>query len=43
VFLEPFETGICIDDSLTKTHRLIFNKFPSRDYHVLIITKEKEK
>ncbi|CDW83302.1 atp adenylyltransferase [Stylonychia lemnae] len=43
VFLEPFESGICIDDSLTKTHRLIFNKFPSRPYHVLVITKEKEK
>eukprot|EP00347_Sterkiella_histriomuscorum_P014537 403360498 len=43
VFLEPFEPGICIDDSLTKTHRLLFNKFPSRAYHILIVTKEKEK
>lgn len=43
VFLEPFEEGICIDDNLTQTHRLIFNKFPVRDHHVLVITKEKEK
>ena len=42
VFLEPFEEGICIRDNLTKTHRLLFNKYPSRKYHVLIITKEKE-
>jgi len=43
VFLEPFEEGICIDDQLTKTHRLLFNKFPCRPHHVLIVTKEKEK
>jgi ATP adenylyltransferase len=43
VFLEPFEEGICIDDQLTKTHRLLFNKFPSRPHHVLIVTKDKEK
>jgi ATP adenylyltransferase/5',5'''-P-1,P-4-tetraphosphate phosphorylase II len=42
VFLEPFEEGICIDDNLTKTHRLLFNKYPSRKHHVLVITKEKE-
>ena len=42
IFLEPFEEGICIDDNLTKTHRLIFNKYPSRKYHLLVITKEKE-
>ena len=42
VFLEPFEEGICVDDSLTKTHRLLFNKYPSRLYHVLVVTKEKE-
>ena len=43
VFLEPFEEGICIDDNLTKTHRLLFNKYPAWVYHVLVITKEKEK
>ena len=42
IFLEPFEEGICIRDNLTKTHRLLFNKYPSRQYHVLVITKEKE-
>ena len=42
VFLEPFEPGICIDDNLTKTHRLLFNKYPSRKRHVLVVTKEKE-
>ncbi len=42
IFLEPFEQGICIDDSLTKTHRLLFNKYPSRRNHVLIVTKERE-
>ena len=43
VFLEPFEEGICLEDNLTKSHRLIFNKYPSRAYHLLVITKEKEK
>jgi len=43
VFLEPFEKGICIEDNLTKTHRLIFNKYPVLDQHLLIVTKEKEK
>ena len=42
VFLEPFEEGICIDDNLTKTHRLLFNKYPSRKNHVLVVTKERE-
>jgi ATP adenylyltransferase/5',5'''-P-1,P-4-tetraphosphate phosphorylase II len=42
VFLEPFEEGICVEDSLTKTHRLLFNKYPSRPHHLLIVTKEKE-
>jgi sulfate adenylyltransferase (ADP) / ATP adenylyltransferase len=41
-FLEPFEDGICIEDNLSKTHRLIFNKYPSRKHHVLVITKERE-
>ena len=41
-FLEPFEEGICIDDNLTKSHRLIFNKYPARKNHLLVITKEKE-
>jgi len=39
VFLEPFEEGICIRDNLTRTHRLLFNKNPARENHVLIITK----
>jgi ATP adenylyltransferase/5',5'''-P-1,P-4-tetraphosphate phosphorylase II len=43
IFLEPFEEGICIRDSLTKTHRLLFNKYPARPYHVLVITKERQK
>ena len=43
MFLEPFEEGVCIDDNLTKTHRLLFNKYFAREYHVLVITKEKEK
>lgn len=43
VFLEPFEEGICIEDNLSKYHRLIFNKYPVRDQHVLVVTKEKEK
>lgn len=42
VFLEPFEKGICIEDNLTKDHRLLFNKLPSRDYNVLIVTKQRE-
>ena len=28
VFCEPFEPGICIEDDLTASHRLIFNKYP---------------
>jgi sulfate adenylyltransferase (ADP) / ATP adenylyltransferase len=31
-----------VDDNLTRTHRLLFNKYPSRKHHVLVITKEKE-
>jgi ATP adenylyltransferase/5',5'''-P-1,P-4-tetraphosphate phosphorylase II len=42
IFLEPFEEGICIKDNLTRTHRLLFNKYPGREYHVLIVTKERE-
>ena len=42
VFLKPFEAGICIEENLTSTHRLIFNKFPACKYHVLVITKEPE-
>ena len=42
VFLEPFEPGICIEENLTQNHRLIFNKFPARKHHVLVITKEPE-
>jgi len=42
VFLKPFEAGICIEENLTKNHRLIFNKFPARQHHVLVITKEAE-
>ena len=38
VFLKPFEPGICIDDTLTATHTLLFNKFPVRKNHVLIVT-----
>ena len=40
MFLKPFEAGICIEESLTEKHRLIFNKFPARQNHVLVITKE---
>ena len=42
VFLKPFEVGICIEENLTKNHRLIFNKYPARQNHVLVITKEAE-
>ena len=42
MFLKPFEAGICIEESLTSHHRLIFNKFPVRKHHVLVITKEPE-
>lgn len=42
IFLKPFEAGICIEENLTKNHRLIFNKFPVRQHHVLVITKEAE-
>lgn len=40
VFLKPFEPGICIEENLTQKHRLIFNKYPARQNHVLVITKE---
>lgn len=43
VFCEPFEPGICIEDTLTKSHRLIFNKYPVQDLHILVTTREKEK
>lgn len=43
VFLKPFESGICIEENLTQRHRLIFNKFPARKHHVLVITKEPER
>ena len=43
VFLKPFEAGICVEESLTEHHRLIFNKFPARKHHVLVITKEPER
>ena len=43
VFLKPFEAGICIEESLTHRHRLIFNKFPVRKHHLLVITKEPER
>ena len=43
VFLKPFEAGICIEENLTERHRLIFNKFPARKNHVLVITKEPER
>lgn len=42
IFLKPFESGICIEENLTKKHRLIFNKYPARKHHVLVITKEPE-
>ena len=41
-FMEPFEKGIMIDDNFTKTHRLMFSKFPQRPYHCLVATKERE-
>jgi len=40
--MEPFEDGILVEADLTKTHRLIFNKYPVRNKHVLIITKQME-
>ena len=43
VFLKPFESGICVEENLTTHHRLIFNKFPARKHHVLVITKEPER
>ena len=43
VFLKPFESGICIEETLTTQHRLIFNKFPAYKHHVLVITKEPER
>ena len=43
VFLKPFEAGICIEENLTSKHRLIFNKFPARKNHILVITKEPER
>jgi len=42
IFLEPFEDGICVCDNLTKTHRLLFNKYPCREHHVLVVTKHRE-
>lgn len=41
--MKPFEAGICIEESLTPHHRLIFNKFPARKHHLLVITKEPER
>ena len=43
MFLKPFEPGICIEENLTQHHRLIYNKFPARKNHVLVITKEPER
>ena len=40
--MKPFEHGICIEENFTQNHRLIFNKFPARKLHVLVITKEPE-
>ena len=40
--MKPFESGICIEENLTSKHRLLFNKFPARNCHVLVITKEPE-
>ena len=42
VFLKPFEPGICVEDNLTAKHSLLFNKFPVRKNHLLIITKAKK-
>jgi ATP adenylyltransferase len=42
VFCEPFEPGICVEDFLTPSHRLIFNKYPVQDCHILVTTREKE-
>jgi len=41
-FVEPFEPGQLID-SVTETHRLIFNKFSVCERHVIVITKEFER
>lgn len=40
--MEPFESGIMIDDDFTKTHRLMFSKYPQRQHHCLVTTKERE-
>jgi len=32
-----------IEENLTAYHRLIFNKFINRNYHVLIVTKDAKK
>ena len=42
IYLKPFESGICIEENLTTNHRLLFNKYPARKQHLLVITKEPE-
>ena len=41
IFLKPFEPGLCVEDSLTPTHSLLFNKYPVRRNHLLIVTNKK--
>ena len=41
VFMPPFEEGLFLFD-LTKTHRVVFNKFCVCDEHMVLITKEFE-
>jgi len=41
-FLPPFLDGIFVSE-LSETHRLLFNRFPIMDLHLLIITKNFEK
>ena len=40
MLLKPFEDGICINENLTRKHRLLFAKYPKGKHHVLIATKE---
>ena len=42
-FMPPFEDELVVDRNFTKKHRLILNKFPIANQHVLVITKDFEK
>lgn len=42
-FLPPFEDDLVVEYDFTKKHRIVLNKFPIAEKHILIITKEFEK